>query len=270
MSYTSINAFVGPILIVTGLGNDADELQIQIDITEEDVLRNVLGDIIYSLFLADLDGNGNPQSQKFIDLLDGITTGDFTYQRDTTLEWADVLLEEDERDTVVGAKRPGLIRFTGLKPAFPQFIWYDYSVNKSTRVTGSGERNVNTENSTATTFGQNQSKTVPNYNRGITFYDEVLTWMSNYLVTTEKVNFISDLGFGVYAFTVNSTLYLEIGDFVEYNGESHEVTDVTANSWTTELSGPGLSLPLTDSVWNPFSADDWTPTRKEEINFLGL
>lgn len=267
--YTTTSEFIYPVELPM-LDGDVIKIQTQIDLTEERILKSVLGDVIYAEWLADLDGNGTPQSQKFIDFLDGVKPSPYLYQRDDDVEWIENSDLDPELHRVIGAVKTGQIAYRGLRPSFITFIWRDYVVANSLLPTGSGNRQTKAENSTAPTFGQNQALTIPNYNHGVGLYDEVITWFSNQLTKTEVVTLVTDNADNTYTFDVASSLYLSVGDEVDYNGSVHIVTVVTATSWKADLGSIGLSLPLTDSVWHPFDADDWSPTRIETINHIGF
>lgn len=69
-----VNDFIGEINL--DLNNDSnviDNFERLGTIHQKDILRDVLGDKLYNELINDLDGSGNPQTQKFIDLVDGKT-----------------------------------------------------------------------------------------------------------------------------------------------------------------------------------------------------
>jgi len=56
--------------------NGNTTLEDVITLTTENTLRFLMGDKLYGLYVADLDANGNPQTQKYKDLVNGVTYTD--------------------------------------------------------------------------------------------------------------------------------------------------------------------------------------------------
>jgi len=72
--FIDVNDFVGEInLDLSNDSNVIDNFESLGRQIEDDLLRDLLDDKLYNELLADLDGSGNPQTQKFIDLVDGKT-----------------------------------------------------------------------------------------------------------------------------------------------------------------------------------------------------
>lgn len=72
--FLTINDFIGEVNL--DLSNDANVQAHFISMgrqVEDDYLRDLLNDKLYNDLIADLDGSGNPVTQKFIDLVDGKT-----------------------------------------------------------------------------------------------------------------------------------------------------------------------------------------------------
>lgn len=70
----NINDFIGEINL--DLNNDTNvvaNFERIGTVHQKDILRAVLGDKLYNLLISDLDGSGNPVTQKYIDLVDGKT-----------------------------------------------------------------------------------------------------------------------------------------------------------------------------------------------------
>jgi hypothetical protein len=82
--FIDVNDFIGEINL--DLSNDENVIA-QFEslgrTIEDDVLRDLLDDKLYNELIADLDGNGDPQTQKFIDLVDGKT-----YEGYLDLQWS--------------------------------------------------------------------------------------------------------------------------------------------------------------------------------------
>ena len=93
MSLIDGSYFTGKILIpnitygaISPAVYSADMLQ-SIDQYEEEILTSLLGYSLYKLLLADLDGSGDPQTTRFIELIDGVEF-EHTYGNITqTLKW---------------------------------------------------------------------------------------------------------------------------------------------------------------------------------------
>lgn len=74
--FTVITDFVG-IYAMSKNKFDNEKIELYIPQIETIVLRELLGDELYNEFIADTDALGVPQTQKFIDLLNGGVTYDF-------------------------------------------------------------------------------------------------------------------------------------------------------------------------------------------------
>jgi hypothetical protein len=69
-----VNDFIGEINL--DLSNDSNvvaQFESMGTTWQKDILRDLLDDELYNLLIADLDGNGDPQTTKYIELVDGKT-----------------------------------------------------------------------------------------------------------------------------------------------------------------------------------------------------
>jgi len=76
MALITTTDFTSGITRIARPNYDGSNLQDVIDLALEEILRDLMGDKLYNLYEADLNGSGNPQTQKYIDLVDGVTYED--------------------------------------------------------------------------------------------------------------------------------------------------------------------------------------------------
>ena len=110
--------FIGEIAVSLNEINSAN-FQIYIDRVMPEVLKNLMGDKLYNLYLADLDASGEPQTQIYINLIDGVTYEDNAGY--------DVIYE-------------------GMKRSLRYFIFADYKINMY-KNTESGQVRMTSSNS---------------------------------------------------------------------------------------------------------------------------
>jgi len=120
-----------------------------VETTEENILRDLLGNTLYDAFIADLDVSDEPQTAKWIDFKDGI----------------------DYTDSF-------LINYTGIKQMLVAFAFYALvlDVNNSNSTGFTNNRNQNSE-----LLSDNEKKSLAykSYNFGVNFYCQA----ENYLVS---------------------------------------------------------------------------------------
>lgn len=92
MSFIDGSYFTGEIMI-PNLDQEVEEgetynseINQAISQYQKEVLTDLLGYSLYKALIADLDGNGNPQSQRFIDLINGAEFSN-DYRFTQTLKW---------------------------------------------------------------------------------------------------------------------------------------------------------------------------------------
>ena len=139
--------FVGDIEI-TQSANITDKLNSIIETVEKNILRLLLGDDLYILFLADLDGNNEPQTTNYINLLNGIN---FDY---------------GERKYI----------YDGLKLMLKYFIYSEYIKYNSLQATVG---TVIPEKDNSITMSDFDISELSNkaYNKGIKYYREAISYI---------------------------------------------------------------------------------------------
>lgn len=141
--------FIGTIKLDFGsLGMD-DSFATEV---EENYLIQLLGYELYQSLIADLDSNGDPQTQKYIDLVDGVTGG-YT----------------DES----GFKR----RVEGVNVMLKYFFYDQYRRDKQTSQTTIGETDLTAINAPKVTGGLAE-KIVYAYNQGVVHYCDLINFIS--------------------------------------------------------------------------------------------
>lgn len=95
---------------------------------EPEILEKLLGYNLYSELISDLDIDGNPQSQKFIDLVDG---KEFSF---------------DLNGYTINTKWKGL-RNNFKKSLIAYYVYYQYRINNESFNSSVGQVITNTENS---------------------------------------------------------------------------------------------------------------------------
>ena len=142
MALIQISDFKGEVAI-TKTSYNSDDVQTYIDNTSKEVLRKLMGDKLYSEYLADLDGNGDPQTQKFIDLVDGKT------------------YENSCGRTVI---------YEGLKKFLLYFIWHDYQLGIIYKNAGAGTHRQDNENSNKPSWYQLSSEAKRVHDKGVPYF----------------------------------------------------------------------------------------------------
>lgn len=120
-----------------------------VETTEEDILRDLLGNTLYDAFIADLDVDDDPQTQIWKDFKDGV-------------EYTDGFL----------------INYTGIEQMLVAFAFYALvlDVNNSN---STGFTNNQNQNSELLSDYEKKSLAYKSYNFGVNFYSQA----ENYLVS---------------------------------------------------------------------------------------
>lgn len=125
MSLIDNTYFINDINLV---GSQLTNIQQYIDIYEPEILKSLLGYELYKALLADLNEAGNPQSDRFINLINGaeftITDGGNTI----TEKW----------EGLVNTKKQSLISY---------HVYFNYRQINENVNTGVGQKNIIAENS---------------------------------------------------------------------------------------------------------------------------
>jgi hypothetical protein len=117
---------------------------------EEKILRDLLGNTLYDAFIADLDVDNDPQTQKWIDFKDGV----------------------DYTDSI-------LIHYTGIIEMLVAFAFYALIIdNNNSNATGF-TKNAN-QNSRVLNEYEKKSLAYDSYNRGVNFYVQSERYLSSF------------------------------------------------------------------------------------------
>jgi hypothetical protein len=151
--FITVNDFIGEVNLDLSSDTDVvDQFESLGRQVEDDILRDLLNDKLYNDLIADLDVNGDPQTQIYIDLVDGKT-----YQR------------------------PGgeTVNYDGLKRMLKYFVYeqyLDFTYHSNISVGQSLTVNENSELVTPAKLrkvrGRIQNKAVNLYNKAIVFIDD--------------------------------------------------------------------------------------------------
>jgi hypothetical protein len=152
LRFSDINDYIGKLNLDLHDPNVQTEFESVGSDAEEDYLRDLLDDKLYNELIADLDGNNDPQTQKFIDLMDGKT-----YNRESGKE----------------------IKFDGLKKMLRYFIYYEWIVYTWSNNTGTGQvLNVN-ENSEKVNRAELRKDVSLRYNEGVRRYNLAFQYIND-------------------------------------------------------------------------------------------
>ena len=163
MAIVSKTDFVGEIRIAQA-NLDNTELQTYIDRVVEDRLRDLMGDKLYNEYLADLDGSGDPQTQKFIDLVDGKTYEDCNGYE---------------------------VIYLGLKRMLRYFIFADYKENNIYEDTTIGTVRQNSDTSVTASWYNVSNEVKRFYDKGVVLYYDAIKYILNDIDTyfTDQCDF---------------------------------------------------------------------------------
>lgn len=151
MRFSDINDYIGEINL--DLSNDSNVLahfEAIGDMVEEDILRDLLDDKLYNSFIADLDVNNDPQTQLYIDLLDGKT---YTKPSGKTVD------------------------YDGLKRMLRYFIWAYYQDEIWSNNVSTGQIINANENSTKVNRSDLRKLRAKKYNHAIKLYNEAIQYL---------------------------------------------------------------------------------------------
>jgi hypothetical protein len=133
--------FIGSLLLPVANPTDETTLNNIINSTQAEYLRLLLGNVEYNRLLADLDVNGEPETAKYNTLLNGST---FVVDGNT-------------------------IYFDGFKEALKYFVYYEFLKFNHSKLTSSGNKQFNGNNS-ENSFADINYKVAVNYNKGVDLY----------------------------------------------------------------------------------------------------
>ena len=175
---TDINDYIGyTALAPSPLANDPSFGNFVFDI-EKRILRGdgytdcgLLGDQVYIALLADLDADNNPQTQKYIDLINGVN-----------------YLDSNGQITI----------FSGIKKMLTLFVYSEYIKNNAYQQTIAGTVQPEIINSIIAERKELDHRAHQRWNNGVTMYngevyDYILNYQSNFTnwSFTRQYNFIT-------------------------------------------------------------------------------
>lgn len=154
------NDFVGKISLATNsLDEEFEDFSAQ---SEEDLLLCLLNAKLYNELIADLDGNNDPQTQKFIDLVDGVT-----------------YVDSDTQET---------INYLGLRDLIRYYVFSVWREEQYTRNSEVGQIRENTENATQTSRTQLKIAIKKRWNEFVVKYNSTVCFIFNNYETYFPVN----------------------------------------------------------------------------------
>lgn len=146
--FISEDQFIGEIQLDFGDFNKFDDFTTQI---ESRILMDLLGWQLYKALIDDLDGNGDPQTQKYIDLVDGIAAG-YTDSSDIIMELA------------------------GIKTMLAYFYYYYYVKDVQSHNTETGDFEIDSTNATKSINARN-TRMVNAYEIGRGYYYQLIKFI---------------------------------------------------------------------------------------------
>jgi hypothetical protein len=226
MAFIQTTDFLGDIKISQNSKESAD-LQSYIDQTQERVLRNLLGDSEYNLFIADLVA-GVPQTQKWLNFLNGFT-------------WVD----DSDYDN----------NYTGIKQFLRYFTYFEFVRNLNAKTTTIGIQFADAENSLQATQIQSNVVTEQRYNKGVDLYKEATKMLLYYEKRTESYTTITEIGAGTYQVALSRNIdFVTLSDTVTILATDYTVTGVDYGLSTFNFTAAaGLTFADNGQVtWQPF------------------
>ena len=159
----------GILFLPTGYNSDKPQSENPTDFDdkaakyEKEVLRCLLNDKLYSDLLADLDINNNPQTQLFIDLMDGKTFVDTTRNNNTVI-------------------------FEGLREMIKYYVYYFAAKDYQNILSDTGTKTLNIDTGAQTAIRQMYSSMNDRFNEFVTRYYEAVYFIDFHYETYFPVN----------------------------------------------------------------------------------
>jgi hypothetical protein len=153
LNFYTLNDFIGEINL--SLSNDTNvqaQFEAMANQIGDDILRDLLNDKLYTDLIADLDGNGNPQTQPYIDLVDGITYID------------------DNQETIA---------YQGLKRMLRYFVWEQTLMFTRSSNSTNGQEVANSENAVKLTRFQLRKEREPIQNKAVDLYHDACKFIDD-------------------------------------------------------------------------------------------
>lgn len=191
MSFIDNTYFINDISIP---GNSIQAANIDAYITryEDEILKKLLGYTLWKALIADLDGNGDPQTQRFTDIVDG---AEFSF---------------DFEGNTINTKWEGL-RNTLKKSLIAYWVYFQYRNETENYFSGIGQRKGKGENSVMADI---TPKIVFSWNKMIELYGETPKYYYPYNQTTVFNARLSSLDFKKY---LDDSFFLDQGNYDYWN-----------------------------------------------------
>ena len=170
---------------------------------ENEILQKLLGYELLKALLADLDGSGDPQTQRFIDLVDG---AEFSF---------------DFNDNTINTKWEGL-RNTMKKSFIAYWVYFQYRNENESFFSGIGQRKGKGENSVMVDV---RPKLVSSWNKMIKLYGKTPKYYYPYQTTRYNAR-ITDR---FYKVLLDKEFFLDQSNYEHYNCDPSAYNFLLAN-----------------------------------------
>lgn len=246
MGFNSVGNFKGDVNISIQAFTNSDFEDV-IDETEEEILRKLMGDFIYTLFFADTV-TGSATLNKYVDLLEGTT-----YTNPSNV----------------------IVIYRGLRKMLAYFTYFEYVNNQSVQNTTVGPVQAANENSSVLSKDQSNNVVIQRWNKGVKRYNAACQFIKDYQLIEEVTDSIVDNLNGTYTvtFTALQPVYIVSGDTITLDRNLEVVAtgvDISGDPVVTfnfsHPTGAGFS-PTTDFSYNPF--DEWIYTEIRHLFAIG-
>lgn len=147
--FLSTDQFIGTIEVSFSDYNVFSDMATEI---EEDILVDLLGYELYLALVADLDASNDPQTQKYIDLVDGIAAG---------YTGSDGVMH----------------RLKGIIAMLPYLYYYYHVENVQSHTTEVGDIEISVTNSEKSIAARNK-RAVRAWNKGLVYYRELVDFIN--------------------------------------------------------------------------------------------
>jgi len=179
--------------------------------TQEKYLKKLLGDTLYLLFGAELP---TPTLQKYTDLLNGVV---YTHN-DLNVD------------------------YTGLSRMLKLFTYESYVTDQDVQNTIIGNVSGKSRNSEKLTANETLGFAQEKYNKGVDYFKDAQLFVTRNKNQERTSTAIVDAA-GTYTVSVESTLYMVIGDTFDLNGVDYVFTAVIEDVSFEFVAVAGLNLP---------------------------
>jgi len=193
-------------------------IQSVIEETEQTILQHALGSFAYREFVADLDAAGQPQSQKWIDFVDGVF-------------WENQSFAQD------------LQKFEGFKKALLGFCYFN--ILKSKTLQNSAGVVMPISENQESTWQNSIIEANKRWNAAITAYNSAFDFLKYANENINKIaDSVTDNTNNTYTYLVGNTDFLGKDGHIKVKGSFMKITNVTENTSVTFEAESGQALPL--------------------------